>query len=86
MFSYTHFVQLLFIVCFVSFYSVQKSFVQLGREDISIGNHAMLLVQLGINSSRARVVWKFCRRGESNLANFQTSRALLIPNCTSNIA
>jgi hypothetical protein len=26
------------------------------------------------------------RRGESNLANFQTSRVLLIPNCTSNIA
>ena len=56
---------------------------------VSIGNHAMLLVQLGINSTSD--VWKFCqnwtsRRGESNLANFQTSRVLLIPNCTSNIA
>jgi hypothetical protein len=42
-------------------------------------------VQLGINSTSD--VWKFCqnwtnRRGESNLANFQTSRVLLIPNCT----
>jgi hypothetical protein len=46
-------------------------------------------VQLGINSTSD--VWRFCqnwtsRRGESNLANFQTSRVLLIPNCTSNIA
>ena len=46
-------------------------------------------VQLGINSTSD--VWKFCqnwtsRRDESNLANFQTSRVLLIPNCTSNIA
>jgi hypothetical protein len=46
------------------------------------------LVQLGINSTSD--VWKSCqnwtsRRGESNLANFQTSRVLLIPNCTSNI-
>ena len=37
-------------------------------------------VQLGINSTSD--VWKFCqnwtsRRGESNLANFQTSRVLL---------
>ena len=45
-------------------------------------------VQFGINSTRD--VWKFCqnwtsRRGESNLANFQTSRVLLIPNCTSNL-
>ena len=36
-------------------------------------------VQLGINSTSD--VWKFCqnwtsRRGESNLANFQTSRVL----------
>ena len=45
----------------------------------------MLLVQLGINSTSD--VWKFCqnwtsRRGESNLANFQTSLVLLISNCT----
>jgi hypothetical protein len=41
----------------------------------------MLLVQLGINSTSD--VWKFCqnwtsRRGESNLANFQTSRVFII--------
>ena len=41
-------------------------------------------VQFGINSTSD--VWKFCqnwtsRRGESNLANFQTSRVILIPNC-----
>jgi hypothetical protein len=59
------------------------------KVSISIGNHAMLLVQLGINSTRD--VWKFCqnwtsRWGESNLENFQTSRVLLIPNFTSNIA
>ena len=56
---------------------------------ISIGNHAMASIQLEINSTSD--VWKSCqnwtsRRGESNLANFQTSRILLIPNCTSNIA
>ena len=39
-------------------------------------------VQLGINSTSD--VWKFCqnwtsRRGEFNLANFQTSRVQLIP-------
>jgi hypothetical protein len=61
------------------------------RAIIWIGNHAMATcrVQLGINTTSE--VWKFCqnwtsRRGESNLANFQTSRVLLIPNCTSNIA
>ena len=46
-------------------------------------------VQLEINSTSD--VWKFwqnwtIRLGESNLANFQTSRELLIPNCTSNVA
>ena len=46
-------------------------------------------VQLGINSTSD--VWKFCQNwmspwGESNLANFQTSQVLLIPNCTSNNA
>jgi hypothetical protein len=40
---------------------------------------------IGINSTSD--VWKFCqnwtsRRGESNLENSQTSRVLLIPNCT----
>jgi hypothetical protein len=52
-----------------------------GKEQLSIGNHAMLLVQLGINSTSD--VWKFCqnwtsRWGESNLANFQTSRITLV--------
>jgi hypothetical protein len=45
----------------------------------------MLLVQLGINSTRA--VWKFAkldspRRLVHFWQNFQTSLVLLIPNCT----
>jgi hypothetical protein len=45
----------------------------------------MLLVQLGINSTRD--VWKFCQIGLAPAArqfwqNFQTSLVLLIPNCT----
>ncbi len=45
----------------------------------------MLLVQLGINS--ARDVWKFCQirlppAACRILAKFETSLALLIPNCT----
>ena len=45
----------------------------------------MLLVQLGINSTRD--VWKFAkldspRRLVQFWQNFQTSRVLLIPNCT----
>ena len=48
-------------------------------------NHAMLLVQLGINSTRD--VWKFAkldspRRLVKFWENFQTSLVLLIPNCT----
>ena len=48
--------------------------------EFSIGNHIMRWpVQLGINSTSD--YWKCCqnwtsRRGESNLANFQTSRVL----------
>ncbi len=45
----------------------------------------MLLVQLGINSTRD--VWKFCqldspRRLVQFWQNLQTSLVLLIPNCT----
>ncbi len=44
----------------------------------------MLLVQLGINSTRD--VWKFCQKSPRRLVqfwqNFQTSLVLLIPNCT----
>jgi hypothetical protein len=59
------------------------------KVSISIGNHAMLLVQLGINSTRD--VWKFSKLDSPQRLvqfwqNFQTSRVLLIPNCTSNIA
>ena len=39
----------------------------------------MLLVQLGINSTRD--VWKFAKL-DSPRQNFQTSLVLLIPNCT----
>jgi hypothetical protein len=39
----------------------------------------MLLVQLGINSTRD--VWKFCQICQF-WQNFRTSLVLLIPNCT----
>ena len=39
----------------------------------------MLLVQLGINSTRD--IWKFCRIGLAPAAR-PTSLVLLIPNCT----
>jgi hypothetical protein len=59
------------------------------KVSISIGNHAMLLVKLGMNSTRD--VWKFSKLDSPQRLvqfwqNFQTSRVLLIPNCTSNIA
>ena len=47
----------------------------------------MLFVQFGINSTRD--VWKFCQKALAPRLvqfrqNFQTSFALLIPNCTRN--
>ena len=47
----------------------------------------MLFVQFGINSTRD--VWKFCQIGLAPRLvqfwqNFQTSLALLMPNCTHN--
>jgi hypothetical protein len=48
-------------------------------------NHAMLLVQLGVNSTRD--VWKFVKLDSPRplvpfWQNFETSLVLLIPNCT----